>query len=47
MPGCIEGFRGTEADILALAGPHAERVHGIPCDDEDMLAAVRRAMRPA
>ena len=47
VPGCDEEFRGTEAQIIALAGAHAVRDHGVDATDPALLAAVRGAMRPA
>ena len=47
VPGCDEVFRGTEAQILALAGAHAARDHGVDPTDPALLAAVRGKMRAA
>lgn len=47
VPGCDEEFRGTEAEIIALAGAHAVRDHGVDATDPALLDAVRGAMRPA
>lgn len=47
VPGCDEVFRGTSAEIIALAGAHAGRDHGVDPSDPALLAAVRGAMRPA
>ncbi len=47
VPGCDEVFRGTAAAIIALAGVHAARDHGVDPTDPALLDAVRGAMRPA
>ena len=47
VPGCQEVFRGTVAAIIALAGAHAARDHGVDPTDPALLAAVLGAMRSA
>lgn len=47
VPGCTARFTGTEETILADVGSHAVRDHGLTEVSDELVAAVRGAIRNA
>lgn len=47
IPGCTAQFTGTEEDVLAQVGAHAQRDHGVTGVSPELVASVRAAMQDA